>query len=81
MQETIVIRLDTFVIHWEPVQMCGRVQGCKHGKNKKKTESKCWMLGVKKLAPAQRTTRRSLPDAKLGAPNRNAQTAQRKQHA
>ena len=81
MQEVIAIRGRTFEIHWEPVQVCGRVQGCKHGNNT--TKNRKQVLDDGRAGVSAYGTRRAgwaLPDASE-APNRKAQNAQHTQHA
>ena len=51
-------------------------------KKHQKTKSKCWMIGVKELAPAGRVEPVGrLPEADSEAPDENARDAQHTQHA
>ena len=51
-------------------------------KKTKKTKSKCWMISVKQLAPAESVKHVGrLPAEDSEAPDRNAQDVQHTQHA
>ena len=77
-QKASVVAIRTFQFHWEPVQLCGTIHGCKHGTKK----FGCGMIGVKLSAPAERVERVGrLPEADSEAPDRNTQDAQHTQHA
>ena len=81
-QEAIVIRIRTFEFHWDQCKCVAEYTGASMAKKHQKTKSKCWMIGVKELAPAERVERIGrLPEADLEAPNGNAQDAQHTQHA